>query len=124
VKASGVRYSYTGAITEPRQVLRGGYLSWEDPASGSWWQETWFEGNEPTFRNLGPIDQKANGNVRAVIRAGELREQIDRLLRRGPKESQPDLDTSEIGGKKDAVTPRDFIQKRMRELDKKCRSSD
>ena len=28
VAASGVRYSYTGAITEPRQVLRGGYLSW------------------------------------------------------------------------------------------------
>ncbi len=28
VVASGVRYSYTGAITEPRQVLHGGYLSW------------------------------------------------------------------------------------------------
>jgi hypothetical protein len=67
VKAPGVRYSYTGAITEPRQVLRGGYLSWEDPATGTWWQETWFNGNVPTFRNLGPIDQKANGNVRAVI---------------------------------------------------------
>jgi hypothetical protein len=67
VKASGVRYSYTGAITEPRQVLRGGYLSWEDPTSGSWWQETWFEGDEPAFRNIGPIDQKAKGNVRAVI---------------------------------------------------------
>jgi hypothetical protein len=53
-------------------------------------------------------------------RAAALREQIDRILRRSPKkESQPDLNTSEIGGKKDAVKPREFIQERMRELDKK-----
>jgi len=25
------RYSYTGAIKSPRQVLKGGYLSWHDP---------------------------------------------------------------------------------------------
>ena len=31
VKAGGVRYSFTGAITEPLQVLLGGYLSWQDP---------------------------------------------------------------------------------------------
>ena len=29
--APGVRYSFTGALTEPRQVLRGGYLSWARP---------------------------------------------------------------------------------------------
>ena len=28
VAAAGVRYSFTGAITQPRQVLDGGYLSW------------------------------------------------------------------------------------------------
>lgn len=67
VKAAGVRYSYTGAITEPRQVLRGGYLSWEEPVSSVWWQETWFDGDTQSFRELGPIDQKSNGNVRAVI---------------------------------------------------------
>jgi hypothetical protein len=33
VKASGVRYSFTGALTEPRQVLDGGYISWWDPDS-------------------------------------------------------------------------------------------
>ncbi len=67
VKAPGVRYSYTGAITEPRQVLKGGYLSWEDPVSGDWWQQVWFDTPEPTFRKLGPIDQKAAGNLRAAI---------------------------------------------------------
>jgi hypothetical protein len=67
VKAAGVRYSYTGALTEPRQVLPGGYLSWQDAASGHWWQEVWFGSDQPEFRDLGVIDQKANGNVRAVI---------------------------------------------------------
>jgi hypothetical protein len=41
-KAGGVRYSYTGSITEPRQVLPGGYLSWTDPATGEWWQCRYF----------------------------------------------------------------------------------
>jgi hypothetical protein len=66
VAASGVRYSYTGAITEPRQVLRGGYLSWLDSTTNHWWQETWFDGDQPAFRDIGPIDQKA-GNVRSQI---------------------------------------------------------
>jgi hypothetical protein len=68
VFASGVRYSFTGAITEPRQVLPGGYLSWLDAGSGHWWQEVWFDGGDkPSFRDLGVIDQKATGNVRAAI---------------------------------------------------------
>jgi hypothetical protein len=72
VAATGVRYSYTGAITEPRQVLRGGYLSWLDSSNNHWWQETWFDGDQPAFRDIGPLDQKA----------GNLRSQIDRLTER------------------------------------------
>src|SRR5205814_1452025 len=30
VTASGVRYSFSGAIDAPRKVLEGGYLSWHD----------------------------------------------------------------------------------------------
>ena len=66
VMAPGVRYSFTGAVTQPRQVLSGGYLSWGDPNTGHWWQETFFDGNAPSFRDIGPIDQKA-GNLRAAI---------------------------------------------------------
>jgi hypothetical protein len=66
VAAPGVRYSFTGAITEPRQVLRGGYLSWKDPVSDHWWQETWFGGDAPSFRDIGPLDQK-EGNARSLI---------------------------------------------------------
>jgi len=53
--AAGVRYSFTGAITGPRQVLRGGYLSWKEPATGYLWQQVWFRGAVPTFRDLGSV---------------------------------------------------------------------
>jgi hypothetical protein len=53
---AGVRYSHTGAITRPRQVLRGGYLSWRVPATGEWWQQLWLEGARPVFRNLGVLE--------------------------------------------------------------------
>ena len=80
VKASGVRYSYTGAITAPRQVLRGGYLSWKDSVDGHWWQQTWFDGGEPTFRDIGVRTVKS-GSVRAFIdrlTADRTAEAIDR----------------------------------------------
>jgi hypothetical protein len=64
-QASGVRYSFTGAITRPRQVLRGGYLSWKDATSGHWWQEVWFD-TQPTTRDIGPADAK-QGSIRAFI---------------------------------------------------------
>jgi hypothetical protein len=35
VAATGVRYSFTGAITRPREVLQNGYLSWFNAASGT-----------------------------------------------------------------------------------------
>jgi hypothetical protein len=61
-----VRYSFTGALTKPRSIQRGGHLSWLAPASGEWWQQIWF-GAAPEFRSLGRLEQ-----------AGGYREQIDR----------------------------------------------
>ena len=69
VWASGVRYSFTGAITRPRQVLRGGYLSWYDPVSDHWWQKTWFSGSKARFVDLG----------RLTAKTGSVRSQIDRI---------------------------------------------
>jgi hypothetical protein len=56
VKAEGVRYSFTGHITAPRKVLRGGYLSWTDPVSNHLWQEM-FPINQPSsdFIDRGPV---------------------------------------------------------------------
>jgi len=66
VPASSVRYSYSGKITAPRQVLRGGYLSWKNAVDGHWWQQIWFDGDKPTFRDIGVRDS-TSGSVRAFI---------------------------------------------------------
>ena len=65
VKVAGVRYSYTGAIKGPRQILQGGYLSWHDPVSDHWWQQIWF-GAKKQYRDLGVFDATA-GSVRAWV---------------------------------------------------------
>jgi hypothetical protein len=64
--AEGVRYSFTGAIAEPRDVLPGGYLSWHDPESDTWWQEIWFDGDHSVFRSLGRLSRE-NGSFRSQI---------------------------------------------------------
>ena len=61
------RYSYTGAIQAPRQVLKGGYLSWHDPVTDHWFQETFFEGNDSRFRDLGKLNAKSGKNFRRLI---------------------------------------------------------
>jgi hypothetical protein len=66
VAAPSVRYSFTGAIKKPREVLRGGYISWHDPVSDHWFQQTFF--GTKKFRDLG---QFTNG-------AESLRSWIDR----------------------------------------------
>lgn len=96
VTAPGVRYSFTGALTEPRQVLPGGYLSWQDSASGDWWQETWFGTDKPTFRNLGQIDQKANGNVRAVIDRSTMADTMTAIARGRKRAEQAGITVAKI----------------------------
>ena len=67
LQATGVRYSYTGAVTAPRQVLSGGYLSWREPVAGNWFQEH-RTGAQPQFKDLGPLRPGAN-SLRAMIDA-------------------------------------------------------
>jgi hypothetical protein len=65
VPTANCRYSYTGAIKDPRTILRGGYISWHDPPSNEWWQQLWF-GDEPEFRNLGVL-REATMSIRSWI---------------------------------------------------------
>ncbi|MGI8639881.1 MAG: hypothetical protein ACR2MG_07990 [Pyrinomonadaceae bacterium] len=65
MKKSNTQYSFTEAIKEPRQVLKGGYLSWFDPISNHWWQARFF-GSKITFVDLGVITA-ANGDFRSAI---------------------------------------------------------
>jgi hypothetical protein len=59
-------YSHTGAIKRPRQVLRGGYLSWHDPVTDHWFQETFFTGNKSRFRDLGKLTAAAKSFRRQI----------------------------------------------------------
>jgi hypothetical protein len=81
VQSAGVRYSFTGAITEPRQVLQGGYLSWQDPTSRHFFQERRIDTVEPEFVDLGEptnesltprefIDRQTDQFVQAAVQAG------------------------------------------------------
>ncbi len=54
--SSGARYSFTGALRFPRDVLRGGYLTWEDPALGEWFQLNVV--HKRAIKKLGPIENK------------------------------------------------------------------
>jgi len=63
---SADRYSHTGAIKKPRQVLKGGYLSWHDPITDHWFQETFFQGNTPKFRDLGQLTASAKSFRRQI----------------------------------------------------------
>jgi hypothetical protein len=47
VTTPGTRYSFTGAIKAPRQLLPGGYISFVDPISGRWSRSS---GSTPTDR--------------------------------------------------------------------------
>lgn len=67
VASPSVRYSFTGAIKAPREILKGGYISWHDPISDHWFQETWFSGTKPRFRDIGKLTAKQGENMRAVL---------------------------------------------------------
>ena len=66
IEAKNVRYSFSGAIAKPRSILKGGYISWLDPETDNWWQQTWFTGNAPKFVNLGQLSG-AKGSFRTQI---------------------------------------------------------
>src|SRR5260221_2089238 len=59
VVASGVRYSFTGAITKPRQILKGGYISWHNTVDNHWYQLRWFNTAKPTLADLGVFEASA-----------------------------------------------------------------
>jgi hypothetical protein len=54
VKSSGVRYSFSGQVGGPREVLDGGYLSWFDPQSRHLFQLQ-VDGKKATIADKGEI---------------------------------------------------------------------
>src|SRR3954447_22921751 len=88
------RYSFTGAVTKPRQVLRGGYLSWHDPVTNHWWQQTWT-GPRKEFRDVGEFDLAQHQSLRTWIDSQSDHPGIDR----GLKKSDQTLKTAVAQGK-------------------------
>jgi hypothetical protein len=80
VKSAGVRYSYTGSVKGPRDVLPGGYISWHEPVSDSWWQLLYFNGKK-TFRKL-DMTGRHEGGLRSDVDARTKRP--DSSTGRGP----------------------------------------
>jgi hypothetical protein len=76
VSAPGVRYGYTDALTKARQVLKGGYISFHDLATGHWKQLAYFEA-KPEVVDLGVLSTEGGQSIRA---------QIDRRTRVRPLE--------------------------------------
>lgn len=56
VVTPGTRYSFTGAILAPRQILPGGYISWVNQLIDEMQQLLWVDPNSPpTIRDLGKV---------------------------------------------------------------------
>jgi hypothetical protein len=71
---SAAQYDFQGHIKGPRQVLRGGYLSWEE-ATGEWFQEIFFQGTRPRFRSIGVFNKDA-GSLRAWVDSITAKERL------------------------------------------------
>ncbi len=66
VASPGVRYSFTGRIKRPREILPGGYISWLNPALGIMQQLRWF--GKPEIVDLpGRPAESGRGTLRGFV---------------------------------------------------------
>ena len=113
VKSAGVQYSFTGALDAPRKIKKGGYLSWHHPPTRHWWQQTWFTGNAPKFRDLGRFDASAHHSLRAWIDHETEHPGIDAGLPKTNKDLKAAVaagDESAVAGEAKAQAWREQIQ--------------
>jgi hypothetical protein len=62
----GKKYSHTGAITRPKQILEGGYVSFKN-RSGEWWQAFKVEG-KLIFRKVGSSKETlSNQDIMTIL---------------------------------------------------------
>jgi hypothetical protein len=79
---AGTRYSFTGSIKAPRQILPGGYISWINQQTDEMQQLLWVDPNRPpTIRDLGSVK---SGSLRVWIDA-EMHKNFGKATVRDPK---------------------------------------
>jgi hypothetical protein len=89
LQASGVQYSYTGAIPGPRQLLSDGYITWHDPVSNEWWQQSRFTSGEPEIVSLGALRKTSCGMRGTVDRLAARRRRDARTLPGSDVDARP-----------------------------------
>jgi hypothetical protein len=83
VVTPGTRYSFTGAIKAPRQILPGGYISWVNHQTDQMQQLLYVDPNSPpTIKTLGP----APGGSLRVWMDNEMRKSAGKTTVRSPKQ--------------------------------------
>ena len=56
----GTRYSFSGNLKAPRQILPGGYISWVNQETDEWQQLLFVDPNQPpTIQTLGPATARS-----------------------------------------------------------------
>jgi hypothetical protein len=83
----GTRYSFTGALTRPRQILPVGYISFVNQATGEWQQILWVDPNSaPVLNNLGSSTSRSNREwVDAELAISEHGHVLHRMMRAFPR---------------------------------------
>jgi hypothetical protein len=83
--SSGVRYSFTGAIKEPRIVLEDGYISWHDTVTDHWMQVRMFP-DELSTKVPHVVDLNTDTAFDALRKQGmSLRSAVDRVTQTAPR---------------------------------------
>jgi hypothetical protein len=77
VASAAVRYSFTGSVKAPRQILLGGYISWYEPVTQSIWQ-AFNRGRGLEFKELGIFP--GGFSLREYVDANTKREVYSKTL--------------------------------------------
>lgn len=78
----GTRYSFTGALKGPRQVLPGGYISWVNAEKDEWQQLMYVDpGKPPYIQDIGKADNSKS--LREWIDSLEAARNITKASRKG-----------------------------------------
>jgi len=121
VASAGVRYSYTGALKAPRQVLKDGYLSWYVPALKQWWQRTRFNAGKPSDGAIKNFNISGT-NVRAAI---DRRTEVDRaeaIAKASPSSRSMARSSKERGERQDPFASRaEFLREAIRAVSDKSK---
>jgi hypothetical protein len=66
VGVPGTRYSFTGAIERPQQILEGGYVSWIDPADSGLYQLAAGEREATLVADIGQL-ARSSAPLRTIV---------------------------------------------------------